>query len=95
MIILTLAQARAVRGRSQSHPYASLRPIPLKDGTYMLPEEVLDDPAHSWLKEVMVGFPKSNVTADLRYGVYKSGDTFAQFEAQRVLEREELKNREF
>lgn len=44
MIILTAEQADAVRGPTS--PGAALDPIALVDGTFVLPIEVLADPAH-------------------------------------------------
>jgi hypothetical protein len=44
LIILTAAEADAVRGMSS--PTAAIEPVALKDGTFMLGVEVLTDPAH-------------------------------------------------
>lgn len=45
MINLTLDEANEVKGYTS--PMSALHPIALKDGTYVLPVEVLDDPAHA------------------------------------------------
>jgi len=47
MIILTEEEAAKVRGISPNNSGAALNPVPLKDGTYYLGEEVLSDPAHA------------------------------------------------
>lgn len=47
-VILSAAQAAAVRGVSPVIPWAAIEPIALKDGgEFILNEEVLTDPAHS------------------------------------------------
>lgn len=45
LIILTAAEAEAVRGMST--PMAAIEPVALMDGTFMLGIEVLADPAHA------------------------------------------------
>ncbi len=58
MIILTAADAAKVLGRSPPpYDYAALEPFPLKDGTYMLPEEVLLDPAHADVRDFLAALP--------------------------------------
>jgi hypothetical protein len=47
MILLTREEAESVLGPSPSHPASALEPAPLMDGTYVLPEDVLDDPANA------------------------------------------------
>jgi hypothetical protein len=42
MISLTREEAEYVLGKSPSHEHHALEPVPLKDGTYVLPEDVLD-----------------------------------------------------
>lgn len=55
-IILTTAEADAVRGPTA--PGAALEPVPLADGvTFVLPEEVLTDPAHGSQHEMLATFP--------------------------------------
>ena len=44
MILLTVAEADQVRGPTA--PMHALAPKELKDGDFVLPVEVLDDPAH-------------------------------------------------
>jgi hypothetical protein len=51
MILLTPAQAQAVRGKVD--PMHGLDPIALKDGNFVLPIEVLDDPAFAKHKNVL------------------------------------------
>lgn len=57
VIILSAAQASLVRGYSDRNPpgfpLARLDPIPLKDGTFMLGVEVLNDPRHVRFKNVI------------------------------------------
>lgn len=56
-IILTEAQADAVRG--ESSPDAWLVPVPLADGaTWVLPERVLSDPAHASRLEALITLPR-------------------------------------
>jgi hypothetical protein len=71
-IILTAEQAEKVRGISPTNPNAALDPIPLKDGTFMLPKEVLTDPAHADVKELLSTLPLST---DIESKRYKPGDT--------------------
>src|SRR5262245_9418574 len=59
-IVMTPAQADLVRGLSI--PGHALAPVLLDDGTFILPLEVLNDPAHAALKSVLEGFPKSAVS---------------------------------
>jgi len=47
MIVLTREEAETVLGPSPIQPDSALEPVPLKDGTYVLPEDVLDDPANA------------------------------------------------
>ena len=47
MILLTRAEAENVLGPSPTTPHSALEPAPLKDGNYVLPEDVLDDPANA------------------------------------------------
>jgi len=68
MIILTAEQADKVRGISPTHKFAALNPVPLKDGTYMLPEEVLDDLAHIDVRLFLLTLPKASVSKALMYG---------------------------
>ena len=59
LIILTAAEADAVRGMST--PTAAIEPIALTDGTFMLGDEVLTDPAHAKHLSMLSGL----VTADM------------------------------
>ena len=52
-IILTKAEADAIRGKSS--PFAAIEPVLLKDGTYVIGDEVLADPAHAALVAKVVG----------------------------------------
>lgn len=60
MIILTKAQADLVRGRVNLTN--SLAPRPLNDGTWVLPEKVLDDPVFTRYRTFLSGLPKATVT---------------------------------
>jgi hypothetical protein len=44
-IILTLAERNAIRGHSS--PLAAIEPVELSDGTFVIGDEVLADPAHT------------------------------------------------
>lgn len=46
-IVLTAEQAAAVRGVSPVAKWAAIEPIVLEDGSFILNDEVLTDPAHS------------------------------------------------
>lgn len=60
MIILTAEEADQVRGLSS--PGAALEPRDLGDGRFVLPLEVLDDPAHAEKWETLATFPVEDVT---------------------------------
>lgn len=57
MIVLTAEQASAVRGRSPEDAGAALDPVPLKDGRFMLGDEVLSDPAHEDVWPLLAKLP--------------------------------------
>jgi hypothetical protein len=52
MILLTKEQADKVRGRHGV--YSALDPIPIKDGFFMLPVDVLKDPEHREVLEELI-----------------------------------------
>jgi hypothetical protein len=56
MINLTEEEADQVRGYSD--PAHALLPSPLKDGTYVLPVAVLDDPFHAEHHEFLNSLPQ-------------------------------------
>lgn len=56
-IILTKAQADSVRGVTS--PGFALNPIQQMDGTYFLPDRVLDDPAHASKHGFLSSLPRS------------------------------------
>lgn len=60
MIVLTAEEADQVRGISS--PGAALEPRDLGDGRFVLPPEVLTDPAHDDKWETLRGFPIEDVT---------------------------------
>lgn len=60
LIVLTKAQADAIRGKSS--PFAAIEPVELKDGTFMVGDEVLADPAHIQRVKSIEALPK--VSAD-------------------------------
>lgn len=60
-IILTKAQADAVRGKST--PTAALEPIEMADGTFALPAAVLADPAHARALAALRTRPRRQVAA--------------------------------
>jgi hypothetical protein len=55
MISLTLDEANEVKGHND--PMHALHPIALKDGTYVLPVAVLDDPFHAPDHELLNTLP--------------------------------------
>jgi len=68
VILLTAAQAAAVRGPSETEPkFAALQPAPLTDGRYILGVEVLDDPALAEDRAFLSGLAQADVAdiADL------------------------------
>lgn len=67
MIILTAAEADKVRGISPTNTRAAIDPIPLKDGTFMLGENVLNDPAHADAKTFLKTLPTVTVKASNIY----------------------------
>jgi len=68
MIVLTSDQAATVRGPSASAPHAALEPVELEDGRFVLPVEVLDDPAHAEHYDMLLALP----TADDSTLVFKA-----------------------
>lgn len=58
IIILTAAEAEAVRGMST--PIAAIEPVALKDGRFILGVEVLNDPAHAKHLSKLSGLSKSD-----------------------------------
>lgn len=60
MLVLTLAEAQALRGATA--PGAALDPLPLADGaTFVLPLSVLDDPAHTPRRDALSALPSRAV----------------------------------
>lgn len=43
-IILSAAEAQAVRGKTS--PMTAIEPVELKDGSFLLTDDVMSDPAH-------------------------------------------------
>ena len=77
MIILTTEDADKVRGISPTKGFAALDPVPLKDGTFMLPDEVLTDLAHADVKDFLAGLPTipfDEISALLIYGEADSAE---------------------
>lgn len=74
MIIMTRDQAEKVTGTSPTNGRAALEPVALKDGTFMLPESVLEDPAHDDAKEFLTALPRKQ-TEEIVDLVYQAGDT--------------------
>lgn len=59
-IILTTAQADAVRG--ETSPGAWLAPVPLADGqSHILPERVLRDPEHAAARPRLESLPRASL----------------------------------
>jgi hypothetical protein len=63
MFILTAADAEKVRGLSPSDRRAALDPILLQDGTFMLGEEVANDPAHADVSDLLKSMAIRDVPA--------------------------------
>jgi len=62
MIILTAEQAGSITGPTS--PTSALVPVPLADGvTWVLPVEVLSDPAHASRHAELVEFPQRDVAS--------------------------------
>lgn len=60
MIVLTAEQAEEVRGPTATG--AALEPVALADGvTFVLPEAVLDDPAHAGRRDYLASLPRRNI----------------------------------
>lgn len=57
MIVLTPDEADKVRGLSPQKAGHGLAPVPLKDGRFMLPEDVLSDPAHADARDFLAALP--------------------------------------
>lgn len=55
-IILSAADAAAIKGAS-----AALDPVELIDGSFVLPVEVLDDPAHASVRADLAAKPQRDV----------------------------------
>lgn len=61
MIVLTADEAEKVQGRSPKDAAKALRPVPLKDGRFMLGEQVLDDPAHADVRDFLERLPREPI----------------------------------
>lgn len=59
MMILSADEAKQVRG--PSGPMASIEPVALTDGRFILGDEVLDDPAHAKFRDMLGKMPKINM----------------------------------
>lgn len=68
MIILNADDAGLVRGISPIDNGCALSPFALRDGSYILPVEVIDDPAHADVKVLLSGLPTRSVAASELYG---------------------------
>jgi hypothetical protein len=78
MIVLTLSEAEALMGREAeadgsfaplvTHTVGAaewaIQPFRLQDGSYVLPEDVLDDAAHADKKAALEVLPKRAMTAN-------------------------------
>lgn len=58
VLVLDPPEAEKVRGRSPKDGGCALDPVPLKDGRFMLGEEVLDDPAHEDVRDFLAAMPR-------------------------------------
>jgi hypothetical protein len=57
MFQLSQTDAAKVRGISPTNTHAALDPNPLKDSTYIVPEDVVADPAHGDIKTFLLSKP--------------------------------------
>ncbi len=60
-VVLTAEIAAKIAGGSKRRAYAKLEPVPLADGTFMLPVTVLDDPAHADVRADLATLPRAAV----------------------------------
>lgn len=69
ILVLSVDDAAKVRGISPTDPNAVLDPVPLKDGTFMLGDEVLVDSAHSDVSQFLAKLPTvKGIAPDNTYG---------------------------
>lgn len=61
LILLSAAEADAVRGPSGADPMSALEPVALTDGRFTLGIEVLDDPAHAAHRDVLAALPRADL----------------------------------
>jgi len=71
MIVLTAEDAGKVRGRSPADSGRALYPVPLKDGRFILGEEVLDDPANADVRDFLAAMPREPLE---RLPIYTEAD---------------------
>ena len=63
LIVMTPAQAEAITGYST--PQHQLRPVMLADGvSFVLPLEVLDDPAHIAVRDTLLTYTQREVAPE-------------------------------
>lgn len=67
MIILTEEQASKVAGVSPIDNGAAIIPVPLKDGTFMIGEQVLADSRHADVNAELKDLPKTNLDTSKVY----------------------------
>lgn len=66
-LVLDAELAFKIAGRSKRSIYAVLEPVPLEDGTFMLPATVLDDPAHAEVRALIADAPRAKTDDLPRY----------------------------
>lgn len=79
LIILTKAEADAIRGRSSA--FAAIEPVALKDGTYMIGSEVLADAAHTQRVKLVANLDKKPMVTDADIAALKVDAVVTQAEA--------------
>jgi hypothetical protein len=60
LILLSPADAAAVRGPSAAMEGAALDPVGLTDGRFVLPVAVLEDPVHALHRALLAGLPTAD-----------------------------------
>jgi hypothetical protein len=90
MIILSAADAAKVRGVSPTNSQAALDPMPLRDGTFYLPDEVLNDPAHTDVAAILTAAAKATPAKVNLYNSLTGSETMDQAQTKVASDRAEV-----